>query len=139
MGEEFYATIKLVSGEEIFSLVSVDENDGETVVILQNPIVAKSTIQNGQPALKIKPWIEMSDEDIFVIRFDKILTISESKNKRLIEVYNNFISDDDSGSYDPFSSDLSGKVKPSSKMGYIASVEDSRKRLERIFKDLKES
>ena len=28
MGEEFYAIIKLVSGEEILSLVMVDENDG---------------------------------------------------------------------------------------------------------------
>ena len=29
MGDEFYSSIKLVSGEEIFSLVSIDENDGE--------------------------------------------------------------------------------------------------------------
>ena len=28
MEEEFYSIIKLVSGEEIFALVSVDENDG---------------------------------------------------------------------------------------------------------------
>ena len=29
MGEEFYATLKLITGEEIFALVSVDENDGD--------------------------------------------------------------------------------------------------------------
>ena len=35
MGEEFYAAIKLVTGEEIFSLVSVDENGGDPIIILQ--------------------------------------------------------------------------------------------------------
>ena len=41
MGEEFYSIIKLVSGEEVFSLVSVDENDGDPLLILQNPIIMK--------------------------------------------------------------------------------------------------
>ena len=43
MGEEFYAAIKLVTGEEIFSLISVDENDGDPIIILQNPVVMKPT------------------------------------------------------------------------------------------------
>ena len=30
MGEEFHAVIKLITGEEIFALVSVDENDAES-------------------------------------------------------------------------------------------------------------
>jgi len=136
MGEEFYAIIKLISGEEIFSLVSVDDNDGETVVILQNPITVKSFVYNGNPLLKVKPWVELSDEDIFVIRFDKIITMTESKNKKLIEVYHNYLddNDDDSSVYN-----TSGKVSVSQKMGYISSVEDARKKLEEIFKDLKES
>ena len=41
MGDEFYAIIKLVSGEEILSLVCPDENDGDAVLILQNPITMK--------------------------------------------------------------------------------------------------
>ena len=36
MGEEFYAIIKLVSGEEIMSLISVDEEYEDPIVILQN-------------------------------------------------------------------------------------------------------
>jgi hypothetical protein len=42
MGEEFYAIIKLVSGEEILSLVLVDENDGDPVLVLQNPVTMKT-------------------------------------------------------------------------------------------------
>ena len=90
--------------------------------------------QNGMH-LKIKPWIEMSDDDFFMIKLDKIITMTESTDKRLINIYNDYIEEDDSiDVYNP-----SGKVKPSSKMGYISSVEDARKKLERIFKGLKES
>ena len=135
MGEEFYAIIKLVSGEEILSLVMVDENDGDPVVVLQNPVTMKAFHNQHGMHLKVKPWIEMSDDDFFMIKLDKIITMTETKDERLIDIYNNYIEDDDTiDVYNP-----SGKVKPSQKMGYISSVEDARKKLERIFKGLKES
>ena len=134
MEEEFYCILKLVSGEEILSLVMVDENDGDPVVVLQNPITIK-TLHNQQGTyLKVKSWMELSSDDFFIVKLDKIITMTETKDKRLIDIYNNYIEDEDSiDVYNP-----SGKVKPSSKMGYIASVEDSRKRLERLFKGIKE-
>jgi len=135
MGEEFYAIIKLVSGEEILSLVMVDENDGDPVIVLQNPVTMKAFHNQHGMHLKVKPWIEMSDDDFFMIKLDKIITMTETKDERLINVYNSYIEDDDTiDVYNP-----SGKVKPSQKMGYISSVEDARKKLERIFKGLKES
>jgi hypothetical protein len=39
MGEDFYCILKLISGEEILSLISVDENDGDPIVVLQNPVI----------------------------------------------------------------------------------------------------
>jgi hypothetical protein len=135
MGEEFYCILKLVSGEEILSLVMIDENDGDPIVILQNPVTMKA-FQNHQGAhIKVKPWMELASDDFFMIRMDKIITMTETKDKRLIEIYDDYIKDEDSVEvYTP-----GGAVKPSSKMGYIASVEDARKSLERIFKGLKES
>ena len=38
---DFHATIKLVTGEEIFALVSVDNSEDEPVVIMQNPVIMK--------------------------------------------------------------------------------------------------
>lgn len=135
MGEEFYAIIKLVSGEEILSLVMVDENDGDPVIVLQNPVTMKTFHNQHGTHLKVKSWIEMSSDDFFIVKLDKIITMTETKDKRLINIYNDYIEDDNSADvYNP-----SGKVKPSSKMGYIGSVEDARKKLERIFKGLKES
>jgi hypothetical protein len=137
MGEEFYAIIKLVSGEEIFSLICLDENDGDPVIVLQNPVIMKLSHTAQGSYLKVKSWIEMSNENFFIVKLNKIITMTESKDDTLINVYNNYISnsfeDDAIDVYNP-----SGKVKPSSKMGYISSVEDARKKLENLFKDLKE-
>jgi len=135
MGDEFYAIIKLVSGEEILSLVFVDENDGDPVLVLQNPVTMKTYNNHHGMYLKVKPWMELSDDDFFIVKLDKIITMTETTDKRLLDIYNNYIEDDDSiDVYNP-----SGQVKPSSKMGYLSSVEDARKKLERIFKGLKES
>ena len=135
MGDEFYAIIKLVSGEEILSLVFVDENDGDPVLVLQNPVTMKTYNNQHGTYLKVKPWMELSDDDFFIVKLDRIITMTETKDKRILDIYNNYIEDDDSiDVYNP-----SGQVKPSSKMGYLSSVEDARKSLERIFKGLKES
>jgi hypothetical protein len=135
MGEEFYCILKLVSGEEIFSSIMVDENDGDPIVVLQNPVTIKAFENQRGMYLKVKPWIEMSTDDLFMIKLDKIITMTESKDKHLISVYEGYLQDNDSVEiYHP-----GGRVKPSQKMGYISSVEDARKNLEKIFKDLKES
>ena len=137
MEEEFYSIIKLVSGEEILSLVSIDENDGDPLIILQNPITMKMIESPHGIHIKVKSWMELSSDDIFIIRPDKIITMTETNDDRLIEVYNSYIEDDDSIEvHTP-----SGRTKPSKKMGYISSVEEARKSLENLYnlKDTKES
>jgi hypothetical protein len=84
--------------------------------------------------IKVKPWIELADDDFFMIKLDKVITMTETKDERLIKVYDEYISDDSIEVYKP-----SGEVKVSNKMGYISSVEDARKKLEHLFKDTKES
>ena len=66
MGEEFYSIIKLMTGEEIFALVSVDENNGAPVVIVQNPLVMKVMDSPKGSFIKVKKWIELSEEDMYV-------------------------------------------------------------------------
>lgn len=135
MGEEFYAIIKLISGEEILSLVMVDENDGDPIIVLQNPVVMKVYSGPTGSYVKVKPWIELAEDDFFMIKLDKVITMTETKDKKLIELYNHYLSDNDSiESYKP-----SGEVKVSNRMGYISSVEDARKNLENLFKGIKES
>jgi hypothetical protein len=136
MGEEFYSIIKLVSGEEIFSLISIDENREDPIIIAQNPIIMKIIHNDVRTFIKVKPWIEMSDEDIFIIRLSSVITMSETNDERLIKIYNDYISEE-SNQYEFNTS--SGKVGVSTQMGYISSVESARKKLEDLFKNNKES
>ena len=134
MGEEFYCIVKVISGEEILSLICVDENDGDPIILLHNPVVIK-TIQNQNGSfIKIKPWIEMSEDDIFAIKFDKIITMTETQNNNLINLYQNYLSKDNEENYI-----VENKVSISNNMGYISSVEEARNKLEKIFKGTKES
>jgi hypothetical protein len=134
MGEDFYAIIKLISGEEILSLVMVDENDGDPIIVLQNPVVMKVHSGPTGSYVKVKPWIELADDDFFMIKLDKVITMTETKDKKLIQLYQHYMTDDDSIElYKP-----SGEVKVSDKMGYVSSVEDARKKLEELYKGLKE-
>ena len=140
MGEEFYAVIKLVSGEEIVSIVCIDDNDGDPIVILQNPIIMKVFHSKGQMYIKIKDWIEVANDDFFMITQDKIITMTEITDKKIIDVYDNYVAEESFNgiNFDQRNSQ-EGSVKLSEKMGYISSVEDARKNLERIFKGIKES
>ena len=132
MEEEFYSIIKLVSGEEILALVSVDNNDNDPLLILQKPIVLKMNHHGNANFIKVKPWVELTDEDIFIIKLDKIITMTETNNERIIEIYNNFNSADSVEIPDHEFPSI-GKVTPDSKMGYISSVKDARKKLEELF------
>ena len=64
-----------------------------------------------------------------MIKSDKIITMTESTDDRLIQIYNDFISNDVIEIYNN-----TGYTKPSPKMGYISSVKDARKYLEVLFK-----
>jgi hypothetical protein len=130
MEEEFYSILKLVSGEEIFSLISVDENDGDPIIILQRPVIMKTvTNSNDISYIKIKPWMEISDDDIFFIKLDKVITMTESKDTKLIQLYEYYLNDDSVEVYKP-----GGQVSLDSEMGYIDTVKDARKKLEDLFK-----
>ena len=129
MEDEFYAIIKLVSGEEIFSLVVVDNNEeDDTIIVLQNPVLMWTVPTPNGTFIKVKPWMELPNEDIFMIRLDKVITMTESSDQKLIKMYNHYINDE-STEYD-----VNGLMKPNHEMGYISSVSDARKKLEKVFK-----
>ena len=133
MGEEFYSVIKLVSGEEIFALVSIDNDQEDPIVVLQNPLVMKVMSSSRGGYIKVNRWIELSSEDIFIMRLDRILTMSESKDAKLIAIYDNFTADEQ-GELTFDVSQPTGEVEITNTMGYVSSVEDARKKFEELFK-----
>ena len=135
MGDDFYCILKLVSGEEILSIVSVDDNDGDPIVVLQNPVILELIDTKEKSYVKVRPWMELPSDDFFMVKLDKIITMTETTDRKLIDIYTKYLNDDDS--IDVYRS--SGEVKVSNEMGYVSSVEDARKKLEELYKGIKES
>ena len=141
MGDEFYAIIKLVSGEEIFSMVCTDTNEEDTILLLHHPVIMNMIQSSKGSFIKVTPWMEMTDDDMFAVKLDKIITMTETNDKKLIQVYKHYIDDIDSEK-DSITLDMyksGGKVNISNKMGYISSVEEARNSLEKIFNINKEN
>jgi hypothetical protein len=129
MGEEFYCILKLVSGEEIISLITIDETGDEAIIIAQSPLIMKIQYgAEGSSYIKVKSWMDLSDEDIFLIKPDKVITMTETKDQKLIDIYHDFIKDDDQ---DTFST--TGKIAVTSEMGLLGKVDSARIKLETIF------
>lgn len=143
MDNEFYATIKLVSGEEIFSLVSVEEDTDNPLIMLSNPVIMKMVSTPDGSIVKVKTWMSIPGEDPIVIRWDKVITVTEIKESSVINIYNNYLEDErfdinEIGEMNkPHRNDVKNKL--TTKMGYISTVEDARKYLEGVYKIKKES
>ena len=133
MGEEFVAVIKLVSGEEILASVCVDETGEEPIIIAHTPVTMKM-INNGM-YIKIKPWMDLADDDMFVFRTDKIITMTEIKDDKIIKIYQRYVEEENEEDDITKLLPSGGEVKVDQKMGYVSSVEDARKSLEDIFKN----
>jgi len=138
MGDEFYSAIKLVTGEEIFAQVMIDENDGDPLILLQNPVVMKMARTSHGTSIRISPWMEIPSDDFFIIKPDKVITMTEVNDEDMIMFYNRYLEED---STDDISDSSNYKTKLTNKMGYVSSVEDARKMLENLYKlkDNKES
>ena len=133
MGEEFYAVIKLVTGEEVFSLVCVDENDGDPILLLMNPVIMKMMRNHVGEYVKVRPWMEVATDDFYVIKYDKIITMTEVKEGKMIDFYNKYLNEED------FDWEENGRTRISNKMGYISSVEDARKTLEKLYNNIEDT
>ena len=117
---EFLAAIKLVSGEEILSMVTSVHDENGDYLIVENPIeVEEVMLPNKQAGAKVQPWMKFSREEQFVIPKEHVITIVEVAEE--VEVFyhmslrklnNDFITD---------------------ARGKISTVDEARIKLNKIF------
>ena len=130
MEEEFYASVKLVSGEEIFGEVMPSEENGRTVLIISDPVEIETVSMDGRhEGLRMMPWLRsMPSENIVIIPMDRVITVVEAnENSEVVRYYQKFI-------FTNTNQISSEKIKVTKKMGYLISVEKARESLENIFK-----
>tara|TARA_B100001250_G_scaffold326515_1_gene290499 strand:- start:310 stop:708 length:399 start_codon:yes stop_codon:yes gene_type:complete len=127
MEDDFYATIKFKSGEEIYAKVAASEEDDRTMLIISHPItVCEIKAKAGIVGYKVEPWLKTTRDDMFMINLADVLTISESSDVEMIQMYQRFVQDS--------SRDRRSQPKLSREMGYIASVNDAKDILEKLYK-----
>jgi hypothetical protein len=125
--EDFYATIKFKTGEEIFAKVAASEEEDRTILIITNPIiVVEIKSRMGIVGYKIEPWLKTTKEDMFIINLDDILTLSESSDIEMIMMYQSFVRQS--------SKDSTNQSKINRRMGYLANVNDAKEILEKLYK-----
>lgn len=125
--DDFYATVKLKSGEEIFAKVAASEEDDRTMLLVSNPIVINELkSKNGLVGYKIEPWLKTTTDDMFILNMNDVLTMSESSDVEMIMMYQDYVRSSNKNA--------TNQHKLNRKMGYIANVNDAKEILEKIFK-----
>ena len=124
--EDFLAAIKLVSGEEILSKVVVCSDDDDRI-ILENPVVCQEVRTPGANiplGYKFEPWMKLTDEEVFIVDMNRIITMSEIRDKEVNKTYSTIIKQGFTRSHPEITKE----------MGYINSVDKARQQFEDIYK-----
>ena len=124
MEDDFYATLKLKSGEEVFALVVASEEENRTMLVVHNPVIITAIkAKESVVGYRLEPWLKTTREDMFVINMDNIITLSESMDPEMIMMHQNFSKESNGFS----------KSKMNRKMGYLSNVNEAKKVLEKIY------
>ena len=126
--DDFYCTLKLKSGEEIFAKVAASDEDDRTMLLVSNPIVVSQVKgKMGTMGYRVEPWLKTTTDDMFIINMTDVLTMSESSDIEMIVMYQNYIRQSQKESPD-------NNSKINRRMGYLGNTRDVKEILEKIFK-----
>ena len=122
--DDFYCTIKLKCGDEIFCKVAATEEEDRTLLLLSNPITVEEIVVRGTvTGYKVEPWLKTTEEDLIIINMDDVLTMTENSNMDMIVYYHDYLR----------KNNKENKSSLSKEMGYISSVKEAKKSLERLY------
>ena len=125
--DDFYARIKLKSGEEVFARVAASEEEDRTMLIVHTPVtVSEIKNKSGLVGYKVEPWLKTTRDDMFLIDMNNVITLSESNDMEMIVMYQHFLRD--------AQKEMHHQHKLNRRMGYISNVRDAKENLEKIFK-----
>jgi hypothetical protein len=130
MEEEFFATLKLVSGEEVVAKVCYLPDEDK--IMLDRPLAVENAKQRKGnmevTGFALKEWISATFDNMFIINRDHIMTMTEIEGE-LVEFYEKTLNRLESGK------SLTGRGnKLPRTSGYLGSIRDMKRSLEDIYK-----
>ena len=127
--DDFFATIKFKSGEEIFCKVASSDEEDRLMLLVSNPvIIAEIKGRTGIVGYKVEPWLKTTKDDMFIINIDDVLTMSESNDMEMISMHQQYIKHNDQNG------DGSSKYKLNRKLGYLSTIQDAKDILEDLYR-----
>jgi hypothetical protein len=130
MEDDFYASIKLISGEEVFARVMPCIENENINLLLNNPVTfSEIKNRNGMCGYKIEPWLKTSREDLIMVNMERVITICESTDTEMIQLHQSFVD-----KYQSIKHKKLSKGNVTRKMGYIANIKEAKNLLEKIYK-----
>ena len=130
----FFATLKLITSEEILAEVMPQDEEGTEFFVVSNPITINESHQIDSEkgivmsSLAPRKWMMYSNEDLVIIYRNHVVSISEMDKfgedfykKALIAA--------------KCSSPIKKKVETKNHTGYVGKIDKLRKRLERHYKN----
>ena len=131
--DDFYCTVKLKSGEEIFARVAASEEDDRTMLLVSHPIIVNEIKgRMGVVGYKIEPWLKTTTDDMFVVNLEDVLTMSESTDIEMIMMYQDYIRSSESDK------NATNQSSIDRKMGRLGNVNDVKEILEKIYNKTQE-
>ena len=129
MEEEFYATVKLITGEGIVAKVCYLEDEDK--VLLENPLQVELAKQRkGQlevTGFSFKEWVSATFDTMFILNRDHIITMVEVEGE-ILDFYEKTLKRLDGAK------SLTGKGNKLPRgSGYLGSVKEMKKSLEDIY------
>ena len=131
--DDFYCTVKLKSGEEIFARVAASEEEDRTMLLVSHPIIVNEIKgRMGVVGYKIEPWLKTTTDDMFVVNLEDVLTMSETTDIEMIMMYQDYIRSSESDK------NATNQSSIDRKMGRLGNVNDVKEILEKIYNKTQE-
>ena len=130
--EEFYGVFKLVSGDEVLGKAVLTEDNGQTLVFIQDPVCTQIITKETDDGRTVRgigfaKWMQFSSEDFFILTEKDIITVT-SMSKEVTIMYEAYIMSEDEDRRDE------KKIELQEEMGYLGKIDQARKNLENIFR-----
>ena len=132
MEDSFFATLKIITGEEILAEVTPCNENGSDFFLVNDPIIISETTQIdtqkgiAMSGLVPKKWQLYANDSMTVIYRQHVISISEM-DKFGVEFYAKALI------AAKMSSPIKRKVESKDNIGYVGNVSESRSLLERMY------
>lgn len=132
MNEPFFATIKMITGEEVLSEIMVTEEHGTEFFVLSNPItIVENTTVDPERGMAFsglipKKWMLYANDDMSIIYKQHVVSMSEM-DKFGVEFYRKALL------AAKISSPIKRKVESKEHSGYLGSIKSNRDMIKRMY------